>query len=355
MKSGQLLAKERVDRESGSALWTLPMHATQRIHQPVQSAVLWPVSCQWVTSLADNVPLMRFVVPCEEGLEETLSNMSPDGAAELRSQYAMARCALEEGRWETALSSLLCCKDILKGEEARVGALSYGLLCLWAGYPLAQMYQQRGRAEKSAQMLQKAVETWSEILDGITPFMFGGLMQHPNTRLLSFLYTAEYECGSWNGDSEMKALAVQKYAGQVESRREDAAEAELCLLLSYDLYWSGSFEDSLQWILRANRLWQQISSPPAAHLRWEVYVLMKLRRFKEATNALGRLSDAPVHAQEVKRRADEVRRWKQDCETQLQLENSTSDEGHQKPMEDEDLLELQRALEYSNTLASNQG
>lgn len=244
---------------------------------------------------------------------ENLANMSPVGAADLRSQHAMARRALEEGQWETAISSFMCCRDILKGEALHVGKFqsrSFGLLLLWTQFPLAQMYQLRGR------MLHKAVETWREILDGVRPSLLDPALQ-ADSNPSSFLYTAEYECGCASGDSEMMAQATQSYAELMDYQSQAHAERELCLLLSYDHFWYGSFENSLKWILRANGLWKELL-PPSPYLRWEVYVLMKLQRFHEASSALDRLSSAEVPIIEAEKRAAEVRRWRQECDMQLQ-------------------------------------
>lgn len=273
-------------------------------------------------------------------MEQNFARMSPEVAAELRSQCSKARCALEEGRWEPALSSFSSCRDILKREEARVGKVSYGLLLLWAQIPLAQMYQLRGGEEGSTQMLQKAVETWGEIVEGIMPVLMDPDLKILYSRLLSFLYTAQYDCGFANEDPEMKALAVQSYAELMGYERDlGRAERELCLLLSYDYYWSGSFKNSLKWIREANfRLWRE-TLPPATYLRWECYVLMKLKRFREARSTLDGFSSAlrlvpavdvqdrtavQARAKEVERRAAEVRRWKQDCDMQMD-KDSTSD------------------------------
>ena len=285
----------------------------------------------------NRVPLWRCVVPCEDGLEDNLSKMAPEGATELRSRYAMAKCALEEGEWETALSSLLRCRDILQLEATRVDALSYGLLLLWAEYPLAKMYQMRGSAEGSAQMLKKAVETWLEIFDATKSFLLSGEL---DTRILSFLYTAQYEFGCANGNSETKARSMQEYAALIQIR-EDFAERELCLLLSYDYYWSGAFETSLKWIQKANRLCERPAQPPA-YLRWEVYVLMKLHRFKDALSALDNLSFAQVSDVHAK----QIRCWRKDCYMQMH-KSSTSVGDPQELNNNEDFSELQLAMEYS--------
>ena len=287
----------------------------------------------------NRVPVWRFVEPWEDGLEENLSKMSPEGATELRSRYAMARCALEEGQWETASSSLLCCRDILQLEKTRVGELSYGLLLLWAEYPLAQMYQRRGSAEGSAQKLKKAVEIWVEIFDATRSFLLTS--EKLDIRILGFLYTALYELACVNGNSETKAQSVQGYATVIQ--REDFAERELCLLLSYDYYWSGAFETSLKWIQEANRLCERPAQPPA-YLRWEVYVLMKLHRFKDALSAIDNLSFAQVSEGDA--RAEEIRCWIIDCSMQMH-KSSTSDGDPQELNNNEELRELQLALEYS--------
>ncbi|KAG0601668.1 hypothetical protein M758_11G130500 [Ceratodon purpureus] len=323
------------------------MHPTERNDRPVQSETVPTVLLRWVRDPEYKVPLWRHLAPVEEGVEENLANMSPEGAANLRSQHAMARRALEEGQWETALSSFTRCRDILKGEALHVEKFqsrSFRLLLLWAASPLAQMYQLRGR------MLHKAVETWRELLDGVMPSLRNPAQLDSN--LLSFLYTAEYECGSASGDSEMMAQAMQSYAALMGCHSKAHAERELCLLLSYDHFWYGSFEDSLKWILRANGLWKGLL-PPAVYLRWEVYVLMKLQRFHEASSALDRLCSAEVSILQAERRAEEVRRWRQDCDMQLQKIN-VSGVHLQEALEDEEMLELQHALEYSLTLNSSQ-
>lgn len=289
----------------------------------------------------NRVPLWRCLEPWEDGLEENLSTMAPEGATELRSRYAMARCALEEGEWETALSSLLRCRDILQLEATRVGEWrSYGLLLLWAEYPLAKMYQLRGSAEGSAQMLKKAVETWLEIFDATKSFLLTSA--ELDTKILSFLYTAQYEFGCANGNSETKARSMQEYAALIQIM-EDFAERELCLLLSYDYYWSGAFETSLKWIQKANRLCERPAQPPA-YLRWEVYVLMKLHRFKDALTALDNLSFAQVSEGGV--HAKEIRCWRKDCYMQMH-KSSASDGDPQELNNNEDFSELQLAMEYS--------
>jgi tetratricopeptide (TPR) repeat protein len=283
----------------------------------------------------DRVPLCRFLEPWEDGLEEHLSKMSPEDATDLRSLYAMARCALEEGQWETASSSLLRCGEILEREKTRVGDLSYGLLLLWAEYPLANMYQLRGSAEGSTQMLEKAEEIWFEILNAT---------QFP--AIWSFWCTAQYEVGCASGHSEMKAVAVEAYAELIQ-REFFFAERELCLLLSYDYYWSGAFETSLKWIQKANRLYDCAAQPPA-YLRWEVYVLMKLHRFEDALSALDNLSFPQVSESDAvgSAREKEIRCWIIDCFVQMH-KSSISDGDPQELNNNEELKELQLALEYS--------
>lgn len=287
----------------------------------------------------NQVPLWGCLEPWEDGLIENLSKVSPEGATELRSCYAMARCALEEGQWETVSSSLLCCRDVLQLEATRVGELSYGLLLLWAEYPLAKMYQLRGGAEDSAQMLEKAVETWSEICDATKSLLTSAQL---DARILSFMYTAQYEFGCANGPSEMKAQSVQGYAALMQNR-EDFAERELCLLLSYDYYWFGAFENSLKWIQKANRLCER-SAQPVSYLRWEVYVLMKLHRFKDALSALDNLSFGQVSEGDAC--AKEIRCWRKECYMQMH-KSSTSDGDLQEVNNNEELNELQLAMEYS--------
>ena len=293
------------------------------------------------------VPLWRDVEPVEYGLEEHLSKMSPEDATDLRSLYAMARCALEQGQWDIASSSLLRCRDKLRPAKTHVGDLSYGLLLLWAEYPLAKMYQLRGSAEGSTQMLEKAVEIWSKIFNA-TLVDFLVISEELGIDIWGFWCTARYEVGCASGNSEMKAAAVQAYAPL--NPRENFAERELCLLLSYDYYWSGAFETSLKWIQEANRLCER-PAPPPAYLRWEVYVLMKLHRFKDALSALDNLSFAQVSEGDAvgSARAKEIRCWIIDCFMQMH-KSSISDGDPQELNNNEELKELQLALEYSLVL-----
>jgi len=311
----------------------------------------------------DRVPLCRFLEPWEDGLEEHLSKMSPEDATDLRSLYAMARCALEQGQWDIASSSLLRCRDKLRPAKTHVGDLSYGLLLLWAEYPLAKMYQLRGSAEGSTQMLEEAVEIWRKILNVILVLDFLDESKGLGMDIYGFWCTARYEVGCACGNSEMKADVVQAYAEQLIPR-ENFAERELCLLLSYDYYWSGAFETSLKWIQKANRLCERPAQPPV-YLRWEVYVLMKLHRFEDALcisalyiSALDKEiaqaseSDAVGSAREkeiLSARAKEIRCWIRDCFVQMH-KSSISDGDPQELNNNEELKELQLALEYSLVL-----
>ena len=185
-------------------------------------------------------------------------------------------------------------------------------------------------------MLKKAVEIWVEILNAT---------KEPVVDIYGFLCTALYELGCANGNSETKAESVQLYAALIP--RESLAERELCLLLSYDYYWSGAFETSLKWIQEANRLCERPAQPPA-YLRWEVYVSRKVHRFKDALSALDNLSFAQVSEGDAvgSVRAKEIRCWIVDCSMQMH-KSSTSDGDPQELNNNEELKELQLALEYS--------
>lgn len=71
---------------------------------------------------------------------------------------------------------------------------------------------------------------------------------------------------------------------------------------------------------------------------------MKLHRFKDALSAIDNLSFAQVS--EGDSRAEEIRCWIIDCSMQMH-KSSTSDGDPQELNNNEELRELQLALEYS--------
>lgn len=91
------------------------------------------------------------------------------------------------------------------------------------------MYQRRGSAEGSAQKLKKAVDIWVEIFDATQSLLLTS--EKLDIKILGFLYTAQYEYGCSNGNSETKAQSVQGYATVIHRKILLSASSACCYLM----------------------------------------------------------------------------------------------------------------------------